>query len=153
MTACAQKEVGQALAEFFARHRMDRRGYNQRVLLVRLGPISLPFPNPGFLALHDLHHVVLDAPPTFWGEVRVSAFELRSGPPSALIALLCVGALALGGLVAPRRVWGMWQRYRGAVNLYRNTLGLSYDDALALELSRLRELMVPLQDQEREVRC
>ncbi len=154
MTASAQT-VAQALAEFLAAHRMDRRGYKSRVLLVRLGPIALPFPNPGFLPVHDLHHVVLGAPPTFWGEVEVSAFELRSGPPSALVALLCVGALVLGGLLAPRRVWAMWKRHRGAVNLYRRTLGLSYAAALALDLESLRAMMLGAEEKDKEegLRC
>ncbi len=144
--------VADALAAFLETHRMDRGGYRRRVFLVRLGPITLPFPNPRFLALHDLHHVALDVPPTFWGEVEVSAFELRSGCPSALIALLCVGALAFGALVAPRRVLSMWARYKGARNLYRPRVRLSYEELLALPLSELRGLTM-LEQEEEAIRC
>lgn len=130
--------VGAALAAFFAAHGLDRGGYAADRLVVRLGPLKLPFPNPGYLPFHDLHHLAIDAPPRFWGEVEVSALELRSGCPTWLIWLLCVGALALGGLLAPRRVWRMWKRYAGCENLYR---GHEYQELLSLDVAGLRRRM------------
>jgi hypothetical protein len=129
--------VAAALGGFFAAHGPLRDGYRSRRFRVRVGPLTLGFPNPGKLPLHDLHHVALGVAPSFWGEVEVSAFELRSGSPSALITLLCVGALVLGGLVAPRRVLGWWRRYAGCRNLYREP----YEPLLALELDELRRRM------------
>ena len=111
--------AGEALERFLAANRIDRRGYESARFRVRLGPITLVFPNPGKLPIHDLHHVALGVPATFWGEVEISAFELGIYP-SALITLLCVGALALGGLLAPLRVRSMWRRYAGCRNLYRS---------------------------------
>jgi hypothetical protein len=56
-------------------------------------------------------------PPTFWGEVEISMFELRSGSPSPLITFLCAGAVLLGTILAPRRVLMWWRTYAGARNL------------------------------------
>ena len=140
--------VRQALGAFLARHGIDRAGYASPLFVVRLGPVPLLFPNPGWLGLHDLHHVALDAPPTFWGEVEVSAFELRTGAPSVLIRALCVGALAFGALLAPRRVRRAWRRYAGATNLYRAKQGAApadetgwYEALLDLDLADLRRAL------------
>jgi ubiquinone biosynthesis protein Coq4 len=130
--------VAQALAVFFARYGLDREGYRAPRLVVKLGPLPLPFPNPGWLPLHDLHHVALALPPTFWGEVELSAFELRTGPRTALIAFLCIGALFFGALVGPRRVARAWRRYAGAVNLYREE---HYESLLTMDLEALRRRM------------
>ena len=137
------RTVADALADFFRVHSLDREGYRADRLVVHLGPITLPFPNPGLLPLHDLHHVALAAAgytsaPNFWGEVEVSALELRSGPPTALITLLCVGALALGALLSPRRVLRSWRRYRGCTNLYRER---DVSALLALPVEELLERM------------
>ena len=78
-------------------------------------------------------------PATFWGEVDVSAFELRTGAPSAIIALLCMGSLLLGGLLAPRRVWRAWSRYAGARNLYRDAP--AHQALLAMRVDELRAWM------------
>jgi hypothetical protein len=111
--------LGEALDAFRARHRIDLAPERGGVLRVRVGPILLPFPNPGFLRLHDLHHVLLDVPPNFWGEVEVSAFELRTGCPSAFVWFLCVASLALSFLAAPRWTVAAWRRHAGRRrNLY-----------------------------------
>jgi hypothetical protein len=127
-----------ALARFFAEHGLDRGGYRADRLVVRLGPLRLPFPNPGYLPFHDIHHVAVSAPPRFWGEVEVSVLELRSGCPTWLIWLLCVGAIALGAVVAPRRVLRTWRRYEGCRNVYR---GHDLAELLALDLRELRRRM------------
>jgi hypothetical protein len=133
--ATPNETVGEALTRFFARHGIDRAGYRAPRFRVQLGRLRLSFPNPGWLPFHDLHHVALDLPPTFWGEVEVSAYELRSGSPTALITFLCLGALFFGLLVGPRRVARAWARYRGTKNLYG---GFRYDDLVARELGDLR---------------
>jgi hypothetical protein len=102
---------------------------------LNVGPFRVPFPNPGKLAIHDVHHVALGVPATFWGEVQVSAFELRSGAPTALIWLLCVGALGLGFVVRPARVAGWIRAYRGCTNLYREP---DLASLLSLDVTALR---------------
>ena len=130
--------VRDALAQLHAQHGYDRGGYTAARFPVKLGFFTLLLPNPRYLPLHDLHHTALGAPPTFWGEVEVSAFELRSGTPTAFIMLLCVGALFLGAFARPAQVWRWLARYRGARNLYRRT---EYETLLALELTELRREM------------
>jgi hypothetical protein len=129
------RTVADALNDFLRSHRLDRNGYRDRCFVVRVGPIRIPFPNPGRLPFHDLHHVALDVPPTFWGEVEISVFELRSGSPSVLITLLCIGAVFLGALLAPRRVLAWWRKFADARNLYREP---SYEALLVLDVEELR---------------
>lgn len=109
----------EALEAFRVKHNLNIQSYQERRLPVSVGRLTLGFPNPGKLHIHDLHHALLDIPPNFWGEVEISAFELRGGVPSALILLLCVGSLLLGFLVRPRWVLGTWRRYQGCRNLYQ----------------------------------
>ncbi len=132
-------KVDALLDAFLAKHGIDRGGYHASALVVRLGPLELPFPNPGKLPFHDLHHLALDAPPRFWGEVEVSILELRAGPPTWLIGFLCVGAIALGAMLAPRRVARMWKRYEGWRSLYEADLA----EVLAMDLETLRAHMAP----------
>jgi hypothetical protein len=138
MNRSLRMPVALAIPAFRAAHRLDLADHADERVVVRLGPLGLPFPNPGYLPFHDLHHIALDVPPRFWGEVEVSAFELRSGCPTWLIWFLCVSALVLGGLVAPRRVWRAWKRYAGCRNVYR---GYAYADLLALSLGELRGML------------
>ena len=105
------------------RHRIDRAGYARRRFGVRLGPLVMPFPNPGWLPLHDLHHVALDLPPT--------------GTPTFLIAFLCASAVCLGALLGPRRAWRAWRRHRGAVSLYTER----YEELVTMDLDALRRHM------------
>lgn len=137
------RTVAEALADFFREHGLDREGYRAERLVVHLGPITLPFPNPGLLPFHDLHHVALAAlgrpsAPTFWGEVEVSALELRAGPPTALIALLCVGALGLAAVIAPLKVIRTYRRYAGCASLYGEQ---DYAMLLALPMDALLSRM------------
>lgn len=99
-------------------HGFTREAYAARRFVVTLGPVSVTLPNPGRLPSHDLHHVALGVPSSFWGEVEVSALELRTGAPTLLIAILCAGAVACGFMLAPRRVVRTWRSFRGARNLY-----------------------------------
>ena len=133
------ERVAEALARYFEAHRLDRGGYASRTFAVPLGPVRLVFPNPGRLAEHDLHHVALDVPATFWGEVELSAFELRTGAPSAIIALLCVGALALGSVLSPRRVLSAWKRHPRGRSLYRDAP--AYEALTAMRVDELRAWM------------
>jgi hypothetical protein len=128
----------EARDRFRARHRLDPANDDAPLFRVPLGPIALVFPNPGLLPIHDLHHVALDAPPDFWGEVEVSALELRAGPPNAMVAILCLGALGLALVADPRRAFAAWHRHRGARSFYRS--GRTLDELLAepLALARAR---------------
>jgi hypothetical protein len=134
------RSVSQALAELQAASGIDTATYRSARLRVQLGFITLVFPNPGQLPLHDLHHAVLGVPMTFWGEVEVSTFELRTGVPTALIALLCVGSVVLGALCSPRRALAIWRRYAGCRhNLYGE--GAHYEQLLGMTVGQLRHTL------------
>ena len=108
--------VQAALAAFYARCHVDRRP--TRALWLKVGPLAVPVPHPGRIDEHDLHHVVLDVDNDLAGEAVVSAFELRTGPPTFGIALLCLSGIAVGLLVAARRTVAAWRRGAGCRNCY-----------------------------------
>jgi len=96
-------------------------------------PIGVPAPNPGRLREHDLHHVALGVRPNLRGEIAVSVLELLDGPPTALIGLLCVGAVAIGYLRWPLRTHALWARLRGGRTVYgRDVEPLYAGDVAAL---------------------
>lgn len=129
--------VRQALAEFASRYRFDLSAYDSPRYTIKLGPLPLHLPNPGWLFLHDLHHLALGAAPNFWGEVQISAFELRTGPATPFIAFLCIAALFLGLLINPLRTIAIWKNREGTRNLYH--ANISYELLLNETLEELRQ--------------
>jgi hypothetical protein len=141
--------AGEELLRFYERNHMHVGATDSPTLRIAVVGVYLPVPNPGYLTLHDVHHLVLDCPPTFWGEVQASAFELRSGKLRdyrgkltfglMLIYFLCVSACALGFLVGPRRTLEYFRRYkendkRKVKNLYCGRA----KKILAMDLKTLR---------------
>jgi hypothetical protein len=132
--------VGDRLREWRIAHRVPLQANHDTLLWIRVGPLQIPVPNPKKLHWHDLHHALLGYGNDVFGEVEVSAFELRTGVPDPLIGVLCVAGVALGLVICPLRTWRAWQRAAGARNLYREqraldeVLGWEVDHALA-ELS------------------
>ena len=131
--------VRDALRPFRAAYGLDEAGYAARRFVVGVGPVRLVLPNPGLLKFHDLHHIALGAPLGLLGEAEVSVLELRGGAPTALITALCLGSIAIGALLAPRRVLGWWRRSRGCRNLY----GERYEELLGLRVSELAARVSP----------
>ena len=117
---------------------LDASGYEAPDFVVRVGPVTLRFPNPGLLPYHDLHHVITGYRGDFRGEAEISAFELRAGGATILIRLLCIGALAMAVFVAPLRVLRAWRRARGARSLY--ALRQPYEQLLGMTVGELRAL-------------
>jgi hypothetical protein len=76
-------------------------------------PLGVSVPNPGRLREHDLHHVALGVGTGLRGEIAVSALEWRNGPPTLLIAILCLGALVISAVVWPRRTLELYRRVAG----------------------------------------
>jgi hypothetical protein len=103
---------------------------------LHFGPIAIPVPNPGRLYLHDLHHVVIDAPPSIVGEIQVGAFEVMTHVPSAYIAFYDYGAVLLGFLLCPRRTWGWLRAYRNCTTFYKE--GDRYEQWLRRPYEELR---------------
>jgi hypothetical protein len=88
------------------------------------------------LKIHDLHHVVTGYETNLRGESEIAAWELASGcrrMPAAFV--LNMFALAIGAVIAPRRVLRAWARGRVTKNLYTHD---TVDALLPLEVSTVR---------------
>lgn len=97
---------------------------------------TISLPNPGFLRWHDLHHVATGYSTGLIGEAEISAYELRAGCRSAMILILCLGAIGIGLFVAPRRILRAWQRAKGASTLYYTRI--EYDALLEMNVTELQ---------------
>ena len=128
--------VREARDRYLAEHGLDVSSYDSPTFTIHVGPWPLRLPNPGFLPYHDLHHVATGFGSGFVGEAEISAYELRAGCRSALIHLLCIGAIAGALFVAPRRVLRAWSGARGARTLYYSDL--PYETLLGMTVAELR---------------
>jgi hypothetical protein len=133
-------KVRDALAAW--RQRQDQTATaHGRWFWIALGPLRIPVPHPGQLHWHDLHHLALDYPSTLVGEIEVSAYELRTGPANLVIYALCVLAVSLGIVIAPRRTVRAFRRARGRRNLYR--CSIPNEEVLEWTTDELRRWIAP----------
>jgi ubiquinone biosynthesis protein Coq4 len=118
--------VREARRAFFARSGLDERGYRAAWVRFKLGPLPVIFPNTAgrrrAAPLHDLHHVATGYRTDLRGEAEIAAWELAAGCGDYAAAWVLDGlTLALGLVLAPRRVLRAWRRGRRCRSLY--TLG------------------------------
>jgi hypothetical protein len=123
--------VRMARAGYFARNGFDERGYEDRWVHLKAGPIPLVFPNTNArvrsVRVHDVHHVVTGYETTWTGEAEIGAWEIASGCADQGAAwVLNLLALPIGLAIAPRATFRAFVRGRRSRNLYRATI----DDAL-----------------------
>ena len=104
---------------------------------IYVGKWAVHLPNPGLLPFHDLHHVVTGYGTGLIGEAEISAYELRGGCKSAMVFILCLGAILVGMFVAPGRIRRAWQRAAGTRTLYHTNI--LYDELLEMSVADLRE--------------
>ena len=130
--------VREARDLYFRESGLNASGYDAPDFVVRVGPFTLRFRNPGLLPYHDLHHVLTGYGSDLLGEAEISAFELRGGGATPLIRLLSVGALAIAVFLAPLRVLRAWRRARGARSLYVSRQ--PYERLLDMKVGELRAL-------------
>ncbi len=133
--------VRAARANYFAVNGLGDGGYGDRWVRLRVGPITLFFPNTaGRVAAvirHDLHHVVTGYPTTWKGEGEIGAWEIASGCGRFAAAwILNLQALWIGGLIAPRAMWAAFARGRRARNLYTSAAVEEVLDADVVDLQR-----------------
>ena len=126
-----QTTVRAARAGYFARNGFDERGYEDRWVHLKAGPIPLVFPNTSArvrsVRVHDVHHVVTGYETTWTGEAEIGAWEIASGCADHGAAwVLNLLALPIGLAIAPRATFRAFVRGRRSRNLYRATI----DDAL-----------------------
>lgn len=108
----------EALQAFRAARGLTEPPPGTRLFWLRMGPVSLPLPNPAQFQWHDLHHIALGYDTDLIGEMEVSAFELRTRTRTVMVFLLCLAATMLGLVWAPRRTLAAWRRAAGCRNLY-----------------------------------
>src|SRR5204862_1379023 len=116
--------VGEAREAYFAANGFSLAGYTDRWVKLRVGPISLAFPNTqarrAAVQLHDLHHVATGYATTWTGEAEIAAWELAAGCGRYYAAwLLNLGAMGVGMVLSPRRVLRAFARGRRSHSLYR----------------------------------
>jgi len=131
----------EARALYFAASGFDEKGYADRWVKLKLGPIPLYVLNTRSrvkaVRLHDLHHVVTGYDTTWKGEGEIAAFEIASGCADHYAAwYLNLSALAIGVFLAPGAMLRAFRRGRHAKNLYRSTFG---DSLLATTVGTMRQ--------------
>ena len=116
-------------------------GYSDRWVVLKVGKVPVfRFPNAKArvraVRLHDLHHVATGYQTDWTGEAEIGAWEIGSGCGRFWAAwALNIGALELGMLYAPLRVYRAFIRGRHSNNLYDREYG---EDLLELRVGELR---------------
>lgn len=106
-------------------------GYTDRWVKVKLGPLTVAFPNTAgrvrAVRYHDLHHVVTGYRTDLVGEAEIGAWEVASGCRGFIAAwVLNLTAMMMGLLLQPKAVFRAFVRGRRTRNLY----DARFDDAL-----------------------
>src|SRR5215472_405396 len=117
--------IREARAEYFARSGFPPDGgYAEAwVRLKARGVTVFVFPNTNArrraVRLHDIHHVLTGYDTSWVGEAEIAAWELASGCGRYRAAwILNLQAMAIGLVIAPRRVLAAFRRGRKSDNLY-----------------------------------
>lgn len=129
-----------ARALYFADNGLGDGGYDDRWVKLMVGPVPIWFPNSPArscaVRLHDLHHVLTSYDTSWSGEAEIGAWEIASGCAHYVAAwVLNLYAVAVGLVIAPRRVWQAFVRGRHTRNLYRSEFG---DALLARRVGAMR---------------
>ncbi|HZS45090.1 MAG TPA: hypothetical protein VFC63_08315 [Blastocatellia bacterium] len=116
---------------YFDLNNFKNGGYDDRWVKLKLGPIPFAFPNTQSrvkaVKLHDLHHVLAEYDTTWTGEAEIGAWEIASGCGSYYAAwVLNIGAVCIGLVIAPRKIYQAFIRGRKSLNLYKG----AFDDRL-----------------------
>jgi hypothetical protein len=135
--------VAQALAVHYAAHGLPADGGESAPWFhVRMGPITIPLPNPPArqraVILHDVNHLLTGYDTVLTGgEMEIASFEIATGCGRVWVAWLLNWPLLLLGVVArPRRVFRAFVRGRQSQSLYH--LGPSPSDVRAMRVGALR---------------
>jgi hypothetical protein len=133
----SEEKVKAGRDRYLAQNDLDISSYTAKKFPVYFFKWPIWLSNPGFLPVHDLHHVVTGYRTGLVGEAEISAYELRGGCGSFMIFILCIGAIFFGLFVAPKRIWKAWRNSRGAHNLYHTHI--PYDSLLEMSVGDLRQ--------------
>jgi hypothetical protein len=117
--------LDEALRRLYGAHGLPSDGgESSKWFHVRIGPVSIPLPNPParqrVLFIHDTNHVLTGYNARFSdGEMSIAAFEVGAGCGRAWVAwFFNLMLLALGAFVRPRAVLHAFVRGRRSESLY-----------------------------------
>ena len=138
------ESVAAALGRHYAAHGLPSDGgENDRWFRVRLGPITIPVPNPPArrraVLFHDVNHILTAYNTVFSeGEVEIAAFECAAGCGRYGIAwFINITMFAIGLVINPRPVLRAWRRGRRSGSIYHMMLDRAA--LLAMPVDALRE--------------
>ncbi len=117
-------------------------GLSEKWAVVRAGPIPIGIPNVSArrraTPIHDLNHLVSGYGHDALGEAENAAWELGGGCRNYTAAwVLNCGALGLGILQSPKRLFAAYVRGRRSRNLYGADVGAMMDLPLSTVRSQL----------------
>ena len=134
--------LDEALHRLYKAHDLpDDGGESARWFHVRIGPVSIPLPNPPArqraVFIHDVNHVLTGYNAVFSdGEMSIAAFEVGAGCGRVWVAwTLNLSLMALGAIVRPGLVLRAFVRGRRSESLYTRD-----DSRTALRRMRVAEL-------------
>ncbi|HYH08788.1 MAG TPA: hypothetical protein VEK11_17170 [Thermoanaerobaculia bacterium] len=146
----AEESVRDARAAYFARAGFaSDGGYGDRWVKLKVrGVTVIAFPNTAArlrsVKLHDIHHVLTGYDTSWAGEAEIGAWELASGCRDHYAAwVLNFGAVAIGAVLCPRRVWAAFQRGRRSGNLYSGNFSEQLLDRTVADLQQSLDLTAP----------
>lgn len=126
MVAVDESElVDDALQRLYTEHQLPPDGGEHEAWFhVRLGPLSIPLPNPPArqraVFVHDVNHILTGYNAVFSdGEMSIAAFEVGSGCGRVWVAwYLNLSLMAIGALLRPWAVFRAFVGGRRARSLY-----------------------------------
>ena len=125
-TANGSMNIGEALTQLYKDHDLPLDGgEHESVFHVKIGPVSIPLPNPPArqraVFIHDVNHLLTGYNAVFSdGEMKIAAYEVGTGCGRVWIAwLINLWLMAFAAFVHPTAVFRAYVRGRQADSLYR----------------------------------
>lgn len=122
----ASMNIGDALTRLYKEHDLPPDGGEHEALFhVRIGPITIPLPNPPArqkaVFIHDVNHLLTGYNAVFSdGEMKIAAYEVGTGCDRVWAAwLLNLWLMAVAALARPKTAFQAFVRGSQAVSLYR----------------------------------
>jgi hypothetical protein len=119
--------IGEALREYYTAHGLPADGgASDPFFHVRLGPLTIPVPNPPArrraVFFHDVNHLLTGYNTVFSeGEVEIAGFEIGAGCGPYWIAwAINAPMFAIGLVINPAPTWRAFQRGRRSRSIYES---------------------------------
>lgn len=132
--------IAAAVDRYMRANNFTREAYTAPSVPIPIGPFTVQLANGPArrraIAQHDVHHVLTGYRTDLAGEAEIGAFELRAGCTSAFLWAINLAAVAIGLVIAPRRVLRAFRRARGARTLY--ALGVAAAEVDGVDVVDLR---------------